>query len=289
LLDQMHFNVGLILNVTPDHLDRHNTMEEYIAAKRHIFNHQSKSDVAIIGADDEYCKTLIEDLIKLNKQKVIPISSQCKVKGGVAVLNNIIYDDTGVTTKEIAIGALQHLKGEHNAQNIAAAYAAVRHYKVSDEVIVKAIHSFVGLDHRMQYIGNIDKVAFYNDSKATNADATAKALTVSKHIYWIIGGQAKAGGISSLENYFSGIAHAYIIGAAQEEFAATLEGKVPYTKIGTLDKAVEAATQAACESGYEDAVVLLSPACASFDQYANFMVRGEKFCQLVQEQKKKYA
>lgn len=288
LLDKMHFNVSVLLNVTPDHLDRHNTMDEYVAAKKRIFSHQVAQDYAVIGVDDVYGVALALELEKQKIQRVIRISGQRKLKKGISVLENVIYDDTGIIPKEINIGQLTHLKGEHNAQNIAASYAAIKHFAIEDKVIVKAIQSFVGLDHRMQYVATIKNVAFYNDSKATNADATAKALTISKHIYWIIGGQAKAGGIASLTDYFPAIEHAYIIGAAQEEFANTLEGRVAYTKVGVLEKAVDLATQAAIASGYEDAVILLSPACASFDQFANFMARGEKFCQLVQEEKNKY-
>jgi len=282
LSNKMHCEVGVILNVTPDHLDRHNTMQEYITAKQRIFRHQTSGNKAIIGVDDAYGVAMVEALkTQSGGGLVIPISSRKRQPGGVSVLEGVIYDDM-VSPKTIPIGTVDHLKGEHNAQNIAAAYAAVKHFGIGDGQFIAGLRSFVGLDHRMQYMGVLGNVTFYNDSKATNADATAKALTVSDHVFWIAGGQAKAGGITSLESYFPHVKHAYLIGDAQEDFARTLEGKVAYTKSGTLEKAVEQATRAAMASAYRDAVVLLSPACASFDQFQNFMVRGERFGALVQ-------
>ncbi len=147
--------------------------------------------------------------------------------------------------------------------------------------IVAALRTFPGLAHRMEEVGRKDKVLFINDSKATNADSAAQALACFDDIYWIAGGKAKTGGIASLARFFPRIRKAYLIGAAAEDFAATLDSKAAHVISGTLDQAVAAAAQDAADSGGEHPVVLLSPACASFDQFANFEARGTAFRQLV--------
>ena len=146
---------------------------------------------------------------------------------------------------------------------------------------VAAFATFPGLAHRMQPIGRKGNVLFVNDSKATNADSAAKALASFTDIFWIAGGKPKTGGITSLAEFFPRIAKAYLIGEAAEDFAGTLEGKVPYENVGTLERAVAAAARDAAASGFKEPVVLLSPACASFDQYPNFEVRGKAFSDLV--------
>ncbi len=282
IIEKMRFNVSVLTNITPDHIDRHGNMENYIKAKENIFRHQNDSDRAVIGVDDNYGLELIERLSKNSYSgKIIKISGIQKQNDGIAVIDGILYDNTDGINKILTLGFIRQLQGQHNAQNIAAAYAAVKHLNISDQDIIDALKSFVGLEYRMEYTATINNVSFYNDSKATNADATAKALTISKHIFWILGGRAKDGGITTLNNYFSNISKAYLIGEASEEFANTLGKEVSFIKANTLDNAVSLATKDALDSGYEDAVVLLSPACASFDQFPNFMERGKKFRELV--------
>jgi UDP-N-acetylmuramoylalanine--D-glutamate ligase len=183
----------------------------------------------------------------------------------------------GVT---VDLGNLPYLPGKHNAQNIVAAYAAVRAMGVVDG-IAEAIKSFGGLDHRLQLVGTQNDVAYVNDSKATNDVAAEQALKSYDNIHWIAGGVAKNGGIESLVSVFDKLAHAYLIGRAQDEFASTLDGKVAYTKCDTLENAFELAHQAAQKDKTNAPAVLLSPACASFDQYPNFEARGDKFVELV--------
>jgi UDP-N-acetylmuramoylalanine--D-glutamate ligase len=174
------------------------------------------------------------------------------------------------------------LRGAHNAQNAAAAFAACGALGLSDAEIAAAMATYPGLPHRMEEIRRIGPVIFINDSKATNADSTEKALTSFGRIHWILGGKPKAGGIESLRRYFPNIAKAYLIGAASDEFAATLGDDVPFERCGTLDVAVaKAAEAAAAAPGGNDRAVLLSPACASYDQFANFEQRGEFFRTLV--------
>jgi UDP-N-acetylmuramoylalanine--D-glutamate ligase len=173
------------------------------------------------------------------------------------------------------------LRGAHNAQNAACAVAACVVLGLDLAEIQKGLVSFPGLAHRMQQVGRKDNVLFVNDSKATNADSAAKALASFTDIFWIAGGKPKTGGIASLAEFFPRIRKAYLIGEAATDFARTLEGKVPYEISRVLSAAVDAASRDAAASGLKGPVVLLSPACASFDQYPNFEVRGRAFTDLV--------
>ena len=173
------------------------------------------------------------------------------------------------------------LRGLHNAQNAACASAAALALGLSAAQIQKGLRSFPGLAHRMEQVGRQGRVLFVNDSKATNADSTAQALASFTDMFWIAGGKPKTGGITSLAGFFPRIRKAYLIGEAAAEFAQTLDGKVAYDMSGTLEQAVAAAARDAGPSGLKEPVVLLSPACASFDQYRNFEVRGDRFRELV--------
>jgi UDP-N-acetylmuramoylalanine--D-glutamate ligase len=176
------------------------------------------------------------------------------------------------------LATLPRLPGRHNWQNAAAAFAAARCLGVAAEIAARGIASFPGLAHRQELIATIAGVRYVNDSKATNADATAKALACYDDICWIAGGVAKEGGIASLAPYFPRIRHAFLIGEAAPAFAATLSGRVPFTLSGDLATALRQARDAAQSGG----TVLLSPACASFDQFTDFEARGEAFRRLVE-------
>ena len=281
LVKTTRFNIAAFLNVTPDHLDRHGDMQGYIAAKKHIFERQTAEDTAVIAVDDEYTREVASgQRSAASKVKVVRVSAQSEMAD--------IYVKNGELIDPLAAGrwpltAISTLTGKHNWQNAAVAYAVCRACGVAPEVIYKAMQSFSGLRHRLQLAATIGNVRFINDSKATNADATANALAPYNEIYWILGGKPKAGGISTLGDYFPHIVHAFLIGAAEDEFAQTLEGKVPYTRCRTLDVAVKKAAEMAFKDGKKNAVVLLSPACASFDQFKSFEERGDIFCQLVSE------
>lgn len=273
LIDKAKFDVSLLLNITPDHIDRHGDMHGYIKAKKRIFMNQEQDSAAIIGVDTEETKHVFEEL-KLQKKigKIIPISNMKKVDGVYVVggkLSNEINNDG------FDIGELKHLRGTHNWQNIAAAYTICYLLGVKKEKIVDGIISFPGLKHRIEIVEEINGIPFINDSKATNAEAAEKAILCFENIYWIAGGIAKDGGIKPLEKYFSRIKHAFLIGKAEEEFAETLKGKVEFTKCGDLKNATElAAKMAFLDKSTKKPVVLLSPACASFDQWKNFEERG---------------
>lgn len=272
-------SVGIMLNLTPDHLDRHGDMQHYADIKNRLVE---GSDLAIVGVDDDYSRRIAERLDNASRQVVRISKSQSVTQGlyndghrillGTEQGGGLVADLNGIPT----------LRGDHNAQNAAAAIAACLAVGLSEDQVRAGLASFAGLKHRMQPVGRRGKVVFVNDSKATNADASAPALSSYDRIYWIAGGLPKAGGITSLQPLFSRIAKAYLIGEASAEFAATLGNDVPFEISGTLDRAVAHAAVDAVEDGAEVAV-MLSPACASFDQYKNFEVRGDAFVALVSE------
>ncbi len=265
---------GILLNLTPDHLDRHGTMQHYADVKERLV---AGSGTAVVGVDDSFC-TLIADRLERAGVTVSRISKRNVVANGLyAEGSQIFRADGGTSSLLVDLDGIQTLRGSHNAQNAAAAIAACLAVGVSVDEVKAGLNSFPGLKHRMQPVGRRGNVTFVNDSKATNADAAAPALSSYNRIYWIAGGLPKAGGISSLSPLFSHIAKAYLIGEAAAEFAATLGEAVPYEISGTLDKAVEHAARDAQEDGRDGNVVMLSPACASFDQYKNFEIRGDSF------------
>ena len=264
---------GILLNVTPDHLDRHGTIQHYAEVKERLV---AGSRTAVVGMDDSYCE-LIADRIERAGTKVVRISKRQPLADGLYNDGHrIIKAHAGATAVIADLNGIQTLRGAHNAQNAAAAIAACLAVGVSPDEVRAGLASFAGLKHRMQPVGRRGHVVFVNDSKATNAEAAAPALSSYDRIYWIAGGLPKEGGIASLSPLFSRIAMAYLIGEAASAFAATLGNAVPYEISGTLEQAVAHAAADAAED--ERAVaVMLSPACASFDQYKNFEVRGDAF------------
>ncbi len=279
------FDVGVLLNISPDHLDRHGGLDGYIAAKRLIFHRQTEPRTAVVGVDDEYGRAICADLVKAGDQIVIPVSGSRRVEGGVYAVDGVLYDDRdGGAVAAVDLKTVPTLPGEHNWQNAAAAYAAACAAGLAPVVVTTALQSFPGLNHRQELLAVIDDVFYVNDSKATNADAAGKALASYDHVYWIAGGRAKEGGIESLDSVFSRVAHAFLIGEAADAFAETLDGKVPYTKSGDLATAVpRARAMATAPDAPKRSVVLLSPACASFDQFDNFEARGNAVATLVED------
>lgn len=277
LLESTKFDVAVLLNISPDHLDRHGDMHGYIAAKQHIFDRQTPQDVAVVGVDDGICEAICRSMIAAPQRRVIPIGASQHIDGGVWVKDGVLHagDDA------MNMAECKTLRGTHNHQNAAAAYAACAAVGLSHAQIVAGMKTYPGLAHRMQQVGVVEGVVYVNDSKATNADAAAKSLGSYEQIYWIAGGVPKAGGIASLAAFFPRIKKAFLIGQAAEQFAATLQGHVPYEQCSTLDNAVLAATTQARKDALPQAVVLLAPACASFDQFKSFEHRGDAFAQAV--------
>jgi len=267
--------VGVLLNLSPDHLDRHGTMAHYASVKERLV---AASDTAIIGVDDAWC---------------LDSATRCEAEGGTVVRLSVEHElATGINRRGTEIywtclgeqrsvaelAGIATVRGVHNAQNAAAAIAAASALGVSDEAIREGLASFSGLAHRLEVIGSIGRALAINDTKATNADAAGKALaSFDDGIFWIAGGRAKEGGIQPLAPYFNRIEKAYLIGEAADDFALTLEGRVPYVRCGDLETALNRAAQDAQASKAHEPVILLSPACASFDQFKNFEQRGERF------------
>jgi UDP-N-acetylmuramoylalanine--D-glutamate ligase len=268
--------VGLLLNLTPDHLDRHGTMENYAAIKERLV---AGARVALVGLDDEYCRAIFARL-KAGGHQAFGISQRPNAEAHVYVADRGIFV-RGNATRRYDLSSAPALRGEHNGQNAAFACAAVDTF-ASRDAISEGLKTFPGLAHRMEQVGREGRVLYVNDSKATNADAAEKALSSFRDIYWILGGKPKEGGIEPLRPLFDRIAKAYLIGVASEAFAATLGGAVPHELSGDLAGAVDAAARDAALSAAPEPVVLLSPACASYDQFANFEQRGDRFRALVQ-------
>jgi UDP-N-acetylmuramoylalanine--D-glutamate ligase len=274
-------SVGILLNVSEDHIDRHGTLEHYAAVKERLVNGVQPQGTAIVGVDDGWCRA-IADRLEQSGKRVIRVSVKRPLADGVTVEREIIVRAAGGARSEIAtIGGIGSLRGRHNAQNAACASACALALGVAKDVLQKGLRSFPGLAHRMEQVGRRGRVLFVNDSKGTNADAAAHALASFADIFWIAGGKPKLGGITSLAEYFPRIRKAYLIGEAANEFATTVGGRAPHEISETLETAVAHAAADAEASGLADPVVLLSPACASFDQYRNFEIRGNRFRDLV--------
>jgi UDP-N-acetylmuramoylalanine--D-glutamate ligase len=274
-------SVGILINVTEDHLDRHGTLRHYAAVKERLVAGVQEDGTAIVGVDDNWCAAAADRIERAGK-RLVRVSVRRPLPDGLYVEAEQIMQAAGGTARPIAhIGGIGSLRGVHNAQNAACAAAAALALGLSAQAIQRGLVSFPGLAHRMEQVGRKGQVLFVNDSKATNADSTAQALACFTDMFWIAGGKPKTGGISSLAGFFPRIRKAYLIGEAAAGFARELEGHVAHVIAGTLDSAVELAARDAAASDVKEPVVLLSPACASFDQYRNFEVRGDKFRELV--------
>ncbi len=280
LMPSLAPDVGILTNITADHLDRHGSMENYAEVKSRIFSKQDAGQTAVIGVDDVWCTKIASGVPRaVDKRMVSVVHEQ---RDGISVRAGVLVERrNGQISAEIDLRLMNSLRGKHNWQNAAMAYAAARAMGLGADAVTFAMTSFPGLAHRMQEIGKVGVVAFVNDSKATNADAAEKALSSYDEIFWIAGGISKAGGIEPLKPLFGNIRKAYLIGVAAEEFAKILQGVMAYEITGTLEAAVRQATQDALASGLAQPVVLLSPACASFDQYKNFEIRGNAFVKAV--------
>ncbi|WP_333833653.1 UDP-N-acetylmuramoyl-L-alanine--D-glutamate ligase [Rubrimonas sp.] len=276
-------DVAVFLNLSPDHLDRHGGMGGYFAAKRRLFELGAPSR-CVVGVDDPHGRflaaSLRDDPETGDPVTEISAASRLRGRGWSVFLNRHHLTEwrRGAQAAAFDLRAAPALIGAHNAQNACAAWAACRALGLGPKAIEKGLASFPGLPHRLQRVAEKDGVLFVNDSKATNADAAEKALTAFERVRWIAGGRPKEGGIEALRPHFGRVAKAYLIGEAASAFAATL-GDAPHALCGDLDAAVR---MAAAEALPGEAV-LLSPACASFDQFADFEARGEAFVRLARQ------
>ncbi len=280
-LATLRFDAAALLNLSPDHLDRHGDMAGYVAAKRHIFDRRTDSELAVVGVDDPLCAGLaaaIPNCVRISGRERSPREAECFVSAG------LLHDPHGPRT--LRLRDAEALPGAHNAQNIAATVAlagwlaADAGSRATGAQIDAAVRSFPGLPHRQQRVAERGGIAYVDDSKATNADAAARALGCYPRLVWIAGGVAKSGGIETLAPHFPAIAHALLIGRDALLLATTLAAAgVSHEIAGTLEAAVPRAARAAAALGA--GTVLLSPACASFDQFPGFEARGLRFAELV--------
>jgi UDP-N-acetylmuramoylalanine--D-glutamate ligase len=252
LTHSLDCDVAVLLNITPDHLDRYAGFEAYAASKARLFAMQSRGHAAVIGIGDAPSAA---------------IARQVAVSGRSEDLTKIA---PGVCMDQSRWPALQ---GPHNAQNALAAIAACEALGIDNAAIDRGLESFPGLPHRMERVATKNGVLFVNDSKATNADSTAPALSAYPRIHWILGGKAKTNDLDACRPGFPHVVKAYTIGDSGEMFASLLEGEMPVERSGTL----EAAVKSAAAQAQPGEVVLLSPACASFDQFKDYEARGQAF------------
>ena len=291
LTHSLDCDVAVLLNITPDHLDRYESFEAYAASKARLFAMQSEAGRAVVLGEDE-SSLRVANLVS---NRVVPTAMGSWIGSGVCLIestqirlfsknrvtpNTLLFDGADMYGDQSIWSALQ---GPHNARNVvaamAAAYALATHYGVvlSDEALGQALETYPGLPHRMERVAEKDGVLFVNDSKATNATATAPALAAFPAIRWILGGQAKSDDLDDCAPFFGHVRSAYTIGEASELFARLLGPHLPVAECGTLDAAVRAAAHDARPGD----TVLLSPACASFDQYKDFEARGDAFREYV--------
>jgi UDP-N-acetylmuramoylalanine--D-glutamate ligase len=269
----IRFNCAVMLNLSQDHLDRHGNMDGYASAKARIFARQQSGDLGVLGWDDGLSMRMAGAV----RSRLVPISGLHAAAGGIWAEAGTLRDDAGPIAD---LRAAPALPGSHNAQNAAAAAAVALDAGLTRQQVAAGLASFPGLPHRQERVGELGGVTFVNDSKATNADSAARALGSYDRVVWIAGGLAKDGGIESLEALFPRIARALLIGRDAPLLAQTLASHgIPHEIAGTLDQAVPAA--AAFARAASVPVVLLSPACASFDQFSGFDARGEHFRALV--------
>ncbi len=281
LAKSLRANTSVLLNISPDHLDRHGDMAGYVAAKKRIFLNQTREDAAVIGVDDAWSQGVCAWLMATGGRKVTPISAEGALGRGVYALAAKLFFSLPEKSGEAGdISAITALRGQHNWQNAAAALAAAIAEGVAPNVAVRAMERFPGLPHRMEIVAKKAGVLFVNDSKATNADAASRALKSYTDIFWIAGGKPKEGGVDTLRPLMSRVRGAYLIGEAAREFEAQLAGTAPCVQCGDLASAVHRAARDAAASGSPNPVVLLSPACASYDQFRNFEERGDVFRKL---------
>ena len=275
-IESFHPFIAVVLNITPDHLDRHSTFEAYVDAKARIFENQTGDDFAVLNADDPACVGLADR----TKARKVWFSRKREVDSGAWVRSSqVVFRDGGQEREIMPVSEIK-LKGAHNLENVLAAVCAGMLVHTEPQRIRRAVQEFKAVEHRLEYVATVRGVEFYNDSKATNVDATIKALeSFPANIHLILGGKDKGSDYTVLKPLLKErVRRVYTIGSAAEKIEAHLSGAVEVVRAGTLEAAVKRAA-ASAESGD---VVLLAPACASFDQFENYEHRGRVFKQTVQ-------
>jgi UDP-N-acetylmuramoylalanine--D-glutamate ligase len=275
-------DVAVLLNITPDHLDRHGSMAGYIAAKRQIFEQTAAQATAILSLDDPNSRGMVMELMIANRHRIVPVSVSARAAGGVFVDGHMLIDDMDREARRaLDLAALPTLMGRHNWQNACAAYAVGRALGIESDVIAAAMKDFPGLAHRQEKIRDIGRVAYVNDSKATNTDSAAQALATYERIYWLAGGIFKEESLGALIPLLARVREAFLFGESTPKFAAWLKGQVLVTECANMEDALKRAHETA-QKAPDGGIVLLSPACASFDQFRDFEHRGDEFRKAVE-------
>jgi UDP-N-acetylmuramoylalanine--D-glutamate ligase len=270
----LRFDGAAMLNLSADHIDRHGDMAAYARAKCAVFDRQTADDLAVIGVDDSLSRDMAAELRK--RAAHLTTISGGPAEADIHCVDGMLRDEAGPIFR---MSDARALPGAHNAQNAAAASAMALFLGVARQDIASGLASYPGLPHRQQLVATVDGVRFINDSKATNADATERALVCYDRVVWIAGGMAKEGGIEPLAPLFPRIARAILIGRDAPILAQTLAAHgVPHETRATLEDAVPAAFAAA--TAEHAPIVLLSPACASWDQFTGYDQRGDRFAAL---------
>lgn len=275
-------DIGVLLNITPDHLDRHGGIDGYVGVKRRLFSHQDEGDLAVICIDDVFSRRIAEDVAAGRGPEVVPVAVGREAPGGVFVREGILYDGRADPVRRVGdLAGIATLKGPHNWQNAAAAYAVAYHFCADSDRIFQALRTFAGLPHRMEAVGEAHGVTFINDSKATNQAAAAQALGSAESIHWIAGGIAKEDSFDQLRAAAPHIRRAYLIGRDAALFERALTGAVATSMCFEMSTAVKQATDDAVAAG--GGIVLLSPAAASQDQFRDYEERGNSFRDLARQ------
>ncbi|WP_323733156.1 UDP-N-acetylmuramoyl-L-alanine--D-glutamate ligase [Candidatus Bandiella euplotis] len=276
ILNNFQFNIAALLSITPDHLDRYESVDSYTEAKLRIFQNQMPDDFAIISINTENGRNIHYKLNEVCAQKIIPISSEKILDSGVSIIEDKLYD-CYFEHETLHIFLPQSLRGQHNAENITVAYVAAKILGITTQEIIQALSTFVGLPHRMELVFQRGQMTFINDSKATNIASASKALDLYQDIYWIAGGIFKEKDVFSLGSHLRNVKRCYLVGMDAEIFIPLLaKHSVPYMRAGSIENAL-----LEIKKETPKGTVLLSPACASFDQWKNFEERGDVFRALV--------
>lgn len=270
--------IAALLNITPDHLDRHGNIENYAKAKEMIFLQQDHNDTAIISIDDPYCRAIFERLKAQGKQRLIPLSVISPCDDGIYVESGKLFDRSEYIAD---LSEAQWLKGIHNHQNIACTYIMAKNLDLPKQSIIDAIFTFKGLEHRQQYVKALQNITIINDSKATNGEAAATALAAYDNILWLMGGQKKEGGLKPCKSVLHHVQKAFAFGQDAAIMVQDLLGDNEFTIFETIDQAFNAAMEYGLARPEQQFTLLLSPAAASFDQFTSFETRGEHFLDLV--------
>lgn len=275
LCSSFHPGIALWTNLTPDHLDRHGDLDGYIAAKQRIFAHQDAGDWAILGVDDATSAALADR----QAARTLRVAIGRAIEGeGFWVVDGVLHERLGGIRSVVGrVDGFAGLRGRHNQQNAALAFAVGRVLGHSAGTLLAGLAGFQGLAHRMEEVARTGPVLWVNDSKATNPESATKSLDAFDNVFWIAGGKPKPGGFASLRPFMHRVRQAFLIGRAAGEIEAELGDLVQVRRSGTLERAMAEAGEAALASGCEPAVVLLAPACASFDQFESYEHRGDVF------------